>query len=100
MSNITKADVERAKPPVEGQIFIRDNAIEGFALRITAGGTKSFVWEGRIKGRPRRLTIGQYPDLSVAIARTKVLKLRATIATDAIPARTAERNEKRRHSLS
>jgi integrase len=80
MPSITKALVERTKPPLHGQKFSRDTAIEGFALRITAGGAKSFIWEGRIKGRTRRITLGQYPDLSVAIARAQAHRMRAAIA--------------------
>ncbi len=58
MPNITKAIVEHAKAPQAGQTFIRDDQLVGFALRITAAGVRSFVWEGRIRGRVRRLTIG------------------------------------------
>jgi integrase len=94
MPNITKAVVERAKPPVEGQTFIRDNAIEGFALRITARDTKSFIWEGRIKGRVRRITIGRYPDISVAVARTKAYGIRAATAEGRDP--SEERQQERR----
>jgi hypothetical protein len=80
MPNITtKAVVQSATFPDRGQAFIRDDSIEGFALRLTAKGAKSFVWEGRIKGRPRRITIGQFPDLSVAAARTRAHKIRAAI---------------------
>jgi len=60
MPNITKAIVQRAAFPARGQTFIRDTSIQGFALRLTAKGAKSFVWEGRIKGRPRLITIGQF----------------------------------------
>ena len=79
MPNITKAVVQSATFPERGQAFIRDDSIEGFALRLTAKGAKSFVWEGRIKGRPRRITIGQFPDLSVAAARIRAHKIRAAI---------------------
>ncbi|MGO9266211.1 MAG: tyrosine-type recombinase/integrase [Candidatus Binataceae bacterium] len=80
MPKITKNLVERASSPPRGQGFIRDDGIEGFALRLTAGGAKSFVWEGRIKGRTRRVTIGQFPDLSVAIARIRAQKIRSAVA--------------------
>jgi len=49
--------------------FVRDDAIRGFALRIFWSGRRSFIKEGRIGGRVRRVTIGRYPDLSAAAAR-------------------------------
>jgi integrase len=86
---ITKAVVERAKAPDSGQAFIRDEELTGFALRITAGGVKSFVWEGRVKGRMRRLTVGQYPFVSVLFARQKALATKAAVAEGKDP--SAER---------
>src|SRR5712671_6140446 len=78
--NITKALVERTQAPATSQIFFRDDEITGFALRVTAGGVKSFVWEGRVKGRMRRVTLGQYPTLSVLIARQKALAMKVSVS--------------------
>ena len=94
MPNITKAVAQSATFPGRGQAFIRDDSIEGFALRLTAKGAKSFVWEGRIKGRPRRITIGQFPDLSVAAARIRAHKIRAAIIEGRDP--SEERQTERR----
>jgi hypothetical protein len=57
---------------------------------VIATGAKSFVWEGRIKGRSRRITIGRYPDLPVAVARQRALEIRAAGENPA-EARQAER---------
>ncbi|MGC2303514.1 tyrosine-type recombinase/integrase [Candidatus Binatus sp.] len=86
MANITKALVEREKAPQTGQKFIRDDGLRGFGLRVTAGGVKSFILEARIKGRVRRMTLGQYPDLSVLAARTQALADRTAIAHGEDPA--------------
>jgi len=95
MAHLTKAVVEAAEPPAGGQIFLRDDAIKGFALRVIATGAKSFVWEGRIRGRMRRVTIGRYPDLPVAAARQKATEIRAAIGRgeDPAEARQAERKQ-------
>jgi integrase len=66
---ITEQIVAQAKMPERGQAFIRDSETTGFALRLTQG-AKTFVFERRIKGRSRRITIGQNGDFSVAKART------------------------------
>jgi hypothetical protein len=41
-----------------GQRFLRDARVLGLALRVTSNGAKSWVWEGRVKGRVRRITLG------------------------------------------
>ena len=74
MAHLTKATVEAAKAPASGQTFIRDDALKGFALRVIPSGTKTFLWEGRIKRRVRRITIGRFPDLSVALARAEAMR--------------------------
>jgi len=95
MPHLTKALVNGATAPTRGQAFLRDDVITGFALRVIESGAKSFVWEGRIKGRMRRLTIGRYPDLPVAVARQKALEIRAAIGRgeDPADARRAEHKQ-------
>lgn len=91
---LTQRSVDAAKVPVSGQTFLRDEELTGFGLRITASGAKSFVWEGRIKGRPRRITIGQYPDLTTLAARNKALEIKTVIANGGDPALERERERK------
>lgn len=79
---ITKIVLDAAPIPKTGQTFIRDTKDVGFALRITSGGKKVFVFEGRIEGRPRRMTIGPYGPLTVEDARKEVLKLKGRIAKE------------------
>ena len=43
----------------------------GLALRITAAGSKSLVWEGRRSGRMRRKLICHYPDATCSIAAAR-----------------------------
>lgn len=61
--------IDAAKPPAEGQVFLRDEELRGFALRVSAGGAKSFVLEREIHGRIRRMTLGRYGTLTVDQAR-------------------------------
>lgn len=44
----------------------------GFGLRIAPSGRKSFVYVYRFDGKPRRMTIGAYPRVSLADARESV----------------------------
>jgi len=95
MGKITKQVVEKVARPDHGQSFIRDDQLTGLALRITAKGVKSFIFEGRIRRRMRRITVGQYPAMTVLRAREEVLKIKAAIADGKDPAdqRLEERAE-------
>jgi integrase len=84
---LTQRAINSAKTPKTGQLFIRDGDVRGFALRITANGCKTWVWDGRIRGQMRRITIGRYPDLSAAEARAEALKIRHDIAIGLDPKR-------------
>jgi integrase len=66
---LTKAAVERLKPPARGQIDYFDKGFPGLALRISYGGGKSWVFFYRIAGKLRRMTLGTFPALSLADAR-------------------------------
>lgn len=92
---LTKDAIERAQRPASGrkERFIRDDIVRGLGVRVTQSGAKSFIFEARIKGRPRRLTLGGWPDLNVTLARGRALEIRTRIAkgedpaTDALDAR-------------
>lgn len=80
MSNrLTNALVRAAEPPERGQQFVWDTEIKGFALRVTARGAKAFVVDYRARGRQRRITIGSYPDWTVAAAREEAKALKREV---------------------
>jgi hypothetical protein len=62
-----------------------DTDVTGFGLRITASGVKSWVYLYRINGRPRRFTLGRYPDLTLADARAKAKVARNDVAQGGDP---------------
>jgi integrase len=88
---LTKDAIERAKLPEPGrkERFIRDDVVQGLGVRVTASGKKRFIFEARIKGRPRRLTLGAWPDLNVILARERALEIRTRIAKGGDPAAEA-----------
>ena len=49
-------------------------------LRITPTGKKSFIYMYRHETRPRMLTLGQYPALTLADARVQQAKAKALLA--------------------
>lgn len=92
---LTKDAIERAEPPQVGERFLRDDVVRGLGVRVNASGAKSFIFEARIKGRVRRLTLAGWPDLTVALARQRALEIRTAIARGEDPGAEAEaaRNE-------
>ena len=65
----TSAAVTRIKPPRTGQIDHFDAGYPGLALRVSYGGTRTWVWFYRQHGKLRRLTLGALPKLGLADAR-------------------------------
>ena len=79
--NLTKSFVDKAQPPSnKDQIFYRDTALKGFALRVTTNGIKSFVVETLVKNKVRRMTLGKYGKLTVEQARKEAKSILGKIA--------------------
>ena len=66
---LTDLFVERVKPPVSGRTEYFDAGFGSLALRVTAGGHKSWSLFYRAGGRLRRFTLGNYPAFKPADAR-------------------------------
>ena len=58
------------------EVLIWDEAERGLGLRITAHGGKSYVFQGRVQGQSRRVTIGQCDAISLTQARAAAAGLR------------------------
>lgn len=66
------------------------DTVPGFGVRITPTGTKIFIAQARVGGRPRRLTVGFHPAMSVKQAREEALRALADMRRGADP--VIERN--------
>jgi integrase len=82
---LTKKLVDATKHPAQGQAFLRDEELRGFALRITPG-SKTFILEKEINGRVRRMTLGRYGALTVEQARDLAKEKIGEIAKGTDPA--------------
>jgi integrase len=92
---LTDALVRSLKPDPERQFEVWDARISGFGLRVSPSGTKSFVLLLRQQGRLRRLTLGRYPDLSLAEARSKAFEAKGMAASGLDPKPRQEPPEKK-----
>jgi integrase len=75
MGSLTEIAVRNLKAPERGQVTLTDDGLPGFGLRVSQGGTKSFVL---VRGKTReRVTIGRYPVISLAGARSEAKRILA-----------------------
>lgn len=83
---ITKSVVDKLLTPAIAQTGktaqkrYYDDAMKGFGVRVTSGGTKAFFVEKLVKKKLCRITLGRYPELTVEMARKEAQKLLGQIA--------------------
>ena len=69
--------------------------VRGLAIAVSPLGKKTFILYRKVAGRPERITIGPYSDLSIEQARRRAEQMNADIAMGENPAahRRAVRDE-------
>lgn len=87
---LTDAAVAKAKAPAEGQVDHFDAGYPGLALRISAGGRKTWTYFYRHGGKQRRMGIGLYPDVGLADARQAWREAREAVQGGRDPAAEAQ----------
>jgi integrase len=87
--------IERLRCP-EGkqQAFLRDSKTSGLAVRVTAAGAKSFIFESKLDRQTIRRTIGDVRDWDIDRARVEARRL-AVLLDDGIDPR-AQDEERRK----
>jgi len=78
---LNETAVKAAATPAAGFALYWDENLRGFGLRVTARGVRAFILQDRIKGRERRITLGQWPAVSAAAARNIAKKRIGEIAS-------------------
>lgn len=93
--------LEPPKPTVTGaptQVFYRDTDLTGFGLKVTNAGSKVYIVEARVQGRPKRITLGKHGALTAEQARKQVRALLGDIAQDKDP--LADKRERRARAVT
>ena len=74
---LTDLQIRKLKPPEQGQKTYFDDTLRGFGVRVSQGGTKSFVV---MYGKRRQLrTLGRYPDLALSDARKEAKQVQGEV---------------------
>lgn len=81
--SLTDIQTRKAKPQ-EKRYELTDG--KGLTLLVLPSGTKSWVLRYQFEGKARRLTLGQYPSITLAQARNKTLETRIDIHNNIDPA--------------
>ncbi|MEI6560020.1 MAG: site-specific integrase [Rhodospirillaceae bacterium] len=83
---LTKRAIDAAAPDPSGKVrLLWDGQVDGLALKITPTGSKVFVVQRGVDGKSRRITLGNYGDLTLDQARRQAGALGAQIASGADP---------------
>lgn len=95
--------------PGKEQTFYRDAKTPGLALRVTAAGAKSYIFETKLNGRNVRLTIGDVKTWDIGKAQAEATRLKAMTDQGIDPRQVAEDRraeleaaavERRRHEVT
>lgn len=79
--NFTKKSIDAIPSPEKGKrAYCYDIKVNGLGLSITDKGTRSFIVYRKINGRPERIKLGRYPDMTIEQARRKATEVLAAIA--------------------
>jgi integrase len=84
--NFTKEKIFQIKPPLSKRSIYKDTKEKGLILIVSYGGSKVFYFYKKIKGKPYRIKIGTFPDLSIGEARDKSIEYKNKIANGINPA--------------
>ena len=89
--NFTKKAIENMPLPATGYASYSDTAVRGLQVLIYGSGIKTFILYRKIAGRPERIKIGPFPDMSIEDARGVAERLNSSIARGSNPAQEKRR---------
>lgn len=92
-----RKDTLESLTPSEKRYDVKDTKSPGLRLLVYPAGSKTFVLYKRVAGKPRRIKLGNFPDMTIEQARKAATEYRGVIATGKDP-----ESEKRmlRHELN
>jgi integrase len=86
--HFTKDAINRIKTPANGRTYTYDQKARGLAICTTAAGTKTFYLYRKVAGRPERIRLETWPEMTVEQARRAATSHNGAIADGKNPADT------------
>ena len=71
--SFTNRKIASLRPPERGQVDYFDKATPGFGIRVSYGGSKAWFVKYVHRGRQRRMSLGRYPAVKLAMGRELAL---------------------------
>ncbi|MHC4698244.1 MAG: tyrosine-type recombinase/integrase [Planctomycetota bacterium] len=79
--NFTKQALARIKPPTDqDRLYVYDKRLPGLAVCVTRTGSRTFYVYRRARGRPVRVRLGRFPEVTIEQARRQTSAVLAEIA--------------------
>ena len=75
---LTQRAIAAARPK-RTEYTLWDGALAHFGVRVQPSGVRAFIVQTRVQGRMRKLTLGCFPDMSLADARKEAATVLARI---------------------
>jgi integrase len=85
-ARLTKRLIDDLMPPGKGRRTVYDTGLPGLCLVMTSSGATAFYLYRRVNGRPRRIRLGGWPEVTIDQARRSAAKLNGDIAAGRDPA--------------
>ncbi len=76
----TKPALSALPTPEKGRVYYYDEKTSGLAICVTQAGSKAFYLYKKVQGKPMRLRLGTFPDVSIEQSRKLAAKALAEIA--------------------
>ncbi|MHB8622082.1 MAG: tyrosine-type recombinase/integrase [Sulfuricaulis sp.] len=92
MSTLTDVKIRNLKPKAKAFQAADGN---GLVLEVRPNGQKAWLYRYRLYGRQEKLSIGSYPDLSLAEARSRHVDARQMVLANKSPAQTKQAEKRR-----
>lgn len=90
-AKITKRLVDSIQTDPARDVLVWDTELAGFGLRVSRGGVKSYVFQYKLHGRARRMTLGEHGRaLTLEAARKLAVARRLAVQAGGDPATEAE----------
>ncbi|MCX7424419.1 MAG: tyrosine-type recombinase/integrase [Planctomycetia bacterium] len=89
----TMERLKKLAAPERGRVYHYDSKTPGLCLVVTEAGSKSYYLYRKIDGRPERIRLGKFPNVSIDDARSAVREMVGEIAAGKDPA--SERRARR-----
>jgi integrase len=97
--NFTKKALDALPAPRNDQrAYFYDVQVRGLAIAVSPAGRKTFVLYRKVAGRPERINLGLYPEMSIEQARGKAEQMNSAIAQGENP-RNDQRTMRQENTL-